>query len=147
MSTAALWVAFTLLLIWVIIRDRSIWPMIAGGSVGAPWLVDSYEISWIPSQIISIFKKHMSKAIPKLKENSKKKLTQKDIDEFEMMMKTFSDNPTLENVMGTPPPPPESNTGPGTTSGYIIPPAWMDRARQSTSNYMPSPAWVVTGTL
>ena len=139
MSTAALWVAFTLLLIWVIIRDRSIWPMIAGRSVGAPWLVDSYEIAWIPSEIISIFKKHMSKAMPKLKENSKKKLTQKDIDEFEMMMKTFSDNPTLENAMGTPPP--ESNTTQGTTSGYIIPPAWMGMVRQGTSNYSVPPQW------
>lgn len=145
MSTTALWVAFALLLIWVIIRDRSIWPMIAGRSVGAPWFVDSYEISWIPSEIISIFKKHMSIAIPKLKENSKKQLTKTDIDGFEMMMKTFSDNPTLENAMGTPPP--ESNTTPGTTSGYIIPPAWMGMVRQRTSNYMPSPAWVVTGTL
>jgi hypothetical protein len=144
--SAALWVAFTLLLIWVIIRDRSIWPMIAGRSVGAPWLVDSYELSWLPSELISIFKKHMSIAIPKLKKNAKEQVTQNDIEQFEMMMKQFSDDPTLANAMGSPPPP-ETNTAPGTTtSGYIIPPAWMDRAR-NVSNYMPSPAWVVTGTL
>jgi hypothetical protein len=143
MSTTALWVAFALLLIWVIIRDRSIWPMIAGRSVGAPWLVDSYELSWLPSELISIFKKHMSIAIPKLKKNAKQQVTKNDIEQFEMMMKQFSDDPTLANAMtGT-----SSNTTPGTTtSGYIIPPAWMDRAR-NVSNYMPSPAWVVTGTL
>lgn len=140
--SAALWVAFTLLLIWVIIRDRSIWPMIAGRNVGSQWLVDSYELSWIPSEIMSIFKKYMNVVIPKLKKNSKEQLTQKDIDEFEMTMKTFSEDPMLTNMGGS-----SSNTTPGTTtSGYIIPPMWMDRAR-NVSNYMPSPAWVVTGTL
>lgn len=132
------WIVITLLVAWVIIRDRSIWPMIFGSSVGAPYLVDSYELSWIPPEIITIFKKYMNIAVPKLKESAKKELTKKDIDDFEASMKKFSNDPAFKNVMSAS----GARSGDSTqskTSGYIIPPAWGNQIR----NTIP-PQWFVT---
>ena len=127
------WFVITLLIVWIIIRDRAIWPMIFGTSVGAPYLIDSYELSWIPSELVAIFKKYARIAVPKLKENAKKALTKSDIDNFEMMMKQLSDDaPTFKVPMTTNAPsgsPPgasaPSATTPSGTSGYMMPTRWV----------------------
>lgn len=129
MADFVLWIVVVLLLVWVIIRDRSIWPMIFGsGSIGATSIIDNVEFSWLPDDLIALYKKYSPAIIAKLKTEAKKAWTKQDTEQTEAYMKSIPDMITADNMKGTQNIPVSASTVPPTngTSTYAMPPrSWF----------------------
>lgn len=146
---AAIWTVVILLLVWVILRDRFIWPKLFGNSAaaGAPSLIDNVEFSWLPDGVIKIYKEYMPKISGKLKIAAKKAWTKDDEKKLkasmEMILAMVSDsnfdfNTAWKDPPNTPVDAPPAQPG-STTSGYQLP---FLRSIGSRSGYeMPPKSW------